>query len=330
MADSTIRKILMLTHLPREPNGYSTGEISRLLESIGHPVNLRTVQRDLIDLECHFPIRHERDAQGSRWAWISDATSLSLPAMSADEALALFMVERYVFELLPPQVTEHLEARFEQARETLNRSDALKNWTEKVLLLSRRPPMTVPRPLGGVLIDCYTSLQRGRCLRIHYAKDTRNEAKQFDFAPLGILIDDEVMYLVGTANEHEKVISLAVHRIRESKLLEKKAIKPKGFKLEEYARESLFDIAESKPTKIRLKIRGRLTRYLMENKLGADQTIMELRDGWSELSVTTKDSSPLRWLLLSWGDKVEVLEPQALRQEFGETLNRAAARYKSN
>lgn len=328
MADTSLRKILMLTHLPRAPGGLTPTELAGLLDDAGHAVNVRTVQRDLLELSGVFPLVSERTGSANRWAWAPDATSLSLPTMTADEALALFLVERYVYELLPPQVAEHLEARFEQARAALNRSDSLKNWTNRVLLLSRTPAMTPPRVSPKVLMDCYSSLQKGLRLQVTYAKDTRGGSKEFDFSPLGMLLDGEVMYLVGMAREHENVISLALHRMQQSMVLSTKARRLSGFRLEDYARESLFDLNRSGAVKLRLKVRGRLARYLVENKLGPDQTMTDLEDGWSEVRVTANDASPLRWWLLSWGDKVEVLGPAPLRREFGKIFKGLAEAYR--
>jgi len=328
VADTSLRKILMLTHLPRAPGGLTPAELGALLDDAGHTVNVRTIQRDLLELSTVFPLVSSRDGAANRWAWAPDATSLSLPTMTADEALALFLVERYVYELLPPQVAEHLEARFDQARDALNRSDSLKNWTNRVLLLSRTPAMTPPRVKPKVLMDCYTALQKGTRLQLTYAKDTRGGAKEFDFSPLGMLLDGEVMYLVGVAREYDNVLSLALHRIQQTLLLEQKARRVSGFRLEDYARESLFDLEKSGSVKLRLKVRGRLARYLTENRLGTDQTMTHLEDGWSEVRVTAQDASPLRWWLLSWGDKVEVLAPASLRKEFGKMFKGLAETYK--
>jgi predicted DNA-binding transcriptional regulator YafY len=54
----------------------------------------------------------------------------------------------------------------------------------------------------------------------------------------------------------------------------------------------------------------------------------DLEDGWSEVRVTANDASPLRWWLLSWGDKVEVLSPAPLRREFGKIFKGLAEAYK--
>jgi predicted DNA-binding transcriptional regulator YafY len=319
MSDTTLRKILILTHLPRFPRGISSSDLARFLSDSGQEVHLRTIQRDLQELSAHFPLISIRSPGKRLWSWSGDATSLIFPNLSADEALALFLVERYVYELLPPQVAEHLESRFDQAREVLNQSAKLKTWTDRVYLLSRSPAMLSPRIEPSVLMKSYEALQKDVRLKLTYAKDTRGGAKDFDFSPLGMLLDGDVMYLVGMAREYENVLSLALHRIQKCELTATRARKLKGFRLEDYARESLFDLAKTGSIKLHLRIRGRLVRYLTENRLGPDQELTRIDEKTAEVRVTTNDASPLRWWLLSWGDKVEVLSPTALRREFAKT-----------
>jgi predicted DNA-binding transcriptional regulator YafY len=327
MADTSLRKILMLSHLPRSPLGICAAELQKFLSDAGHEVHLRTIQRDLQELSTHFPLISTKNNGKHLWSWAEGATSLSLPNMTADEALALFLVERYVYELLPPQVAEHLESRFDQAREVLNQSAKLKTWTDRVYLLSRSPAMLPPKIDPTVLMKSYEGLQKDVRLKLTYAKDTRGGSKEFDFSPLGMLLDGDVMYLVGLAREYEDVVSLALHRIQKCELTATRSRKLKGFRLEDYARESLFDLAKAGSIKLHLRVRGRLVRYLTENRLGSDQELTRINEKTAEVRVTTNDASPLRWWLLSWGDKVEILAPAALRREFAKTAKSLSEMY---
>jgi predicted DNA-binding transcriptional regulator YafY len=327
MADTSLRKVFILTLLPREPIGVSVRNLQKQLSDRGFEIHQRSLQRDLLELSTHFPLISTKTGGKHLWGWSETAISLSLPNMTADEALALFLVERYVYEMLPPQVAEHLESRFDQAREVLNQSAKLKTWTDRVYLLSRSPAMLAPRIDPAVLMKSYEALQKDVRLKLTYAKDTRGGAKDFDFSPLGMLLDGDVMYLVGMAREYENVLSLALHRIQKCELTSTRARKQKGFRLEDYARESLFDLAKTGSIKLHLRVRGRLVRYLTENRLGPDQELTRIDEKTAEVRVTTNDASPLRWWLLSWGDKVEVLGPAALRREFAKTAKSLSEMY---
>lgn len=50
MADASLRLLLLLQHIPREPRYISSQQLYERLEHAGYPVSLRTVQRDLASL----------------------------------------------------------------------------------------------------------------------------------------------------------------------------------------------------------------------------------------------------------------------------------------
>ena len=64
-------------------------------------------------------------------------------------------------------------------------------------------------------------------------------------------------------------------------------------------------------------------------RLAADQVVEEADDDHFRLTATVNDTAQLRWWLLSFGSKVEVLEPVGLREEManqGYWMNRLYAR----
>jgi predicted DNA-binding transcriptional regulator YafY len=59
------------------------------------------------------------------------------------------------------------------------------------------------------------------------------------------------------------------------------------------------------------------------------QRLTELPDGGLELTVTVAGIVEIRPWILSWGDGVEVLEPESLRVSVAEAVRAAAAQYGS-
>lgn len=50
MADSSLRLLLLLQQIPREPRSISSQQLHDRLADAGYTVSLRTVQRDLVSL----------------------------------------------------------------------------------------------------------------------------------------------------------------------------------------------------------------------------------------------------------------------------------------
>jgi predicted DNA-binding transcriptional regulator YafY len=345
--DSCLRKFLMLMHLPRAPaNGKLPSELAELLKDAGQHADLRTIQRDLKKLALSFDLRSEREGTSNRWSWDEQAISASFPAMTKSEALALVLAELYIFELLPPELSSQLEARFQQAKKTLSSESSLKNWTDVVQILPRRPRSTTPQPSEKVLMDCFQALQKNRKIEL-VLKDIR---QPIIFSAEGILLDSGEIYLVGTFNDNElDVRSFSFNQISQSTVLKTKAKRIKGFRLHDYAEAFLntskasawrleeflmselpiMALESTNLLKLELKTRGRLTNHLLRHKFSEDQEVIKIDDEWSMVTISTVNSLALRTWILSWGQEVQVLGPKRFREEICIILTGILERYHS-
>ena len=59
--------------------------------------------------------------------------------------------------------------------------------------------------------------------------------------------------------------------------------------------------------------------HLRETRLSARQTLRYCPDGRVRVTARVRDTQQLRWWLLGFGDLVEVIGPETLREEFAET-----------
>ena len=59
--------------------------------------------------------------------------------------------------------------------------------------------------------------------------------------------------------------------------------------------------------------------HLPLHRLSARQTLRYCPDGRVRVTATVRDTLQLRWWLLGFGEQVEVIGPETLREEFAET-----------
>ena len=132
------------------------------------------------------------------------------------------------------------------------------------------------------------------------------------------MLREGATYVVGTLWNYADVRHFALHRIREAHLLERSCRHPKDFNLDGYIGEQQEFSYPTGAGEIRLKARFQAgaALHLRERRLAQDQRITEESDGWVRVEATVLDTAELRWWLLGFGDGVEVLEPQDLRQDF--------------
>lgn len=69
------------------------------------------------------------------------------------------------------------------------------------------------------------------------------------------------------------------------------------------------------------------TIHLEETPLSDDQRLTEQADGNVLVEATVADTGQLRWWLLGFGGRIEVLEPQGLRDELKDHAVRMVERY---
>ena len=126
MESTSLRRIQVLQHIPRDPGRVSTSEIKEQLDAAGEYVNVRTLQNDLEILSSKFQITSELDGRTNYWFWKAGAEVIDMPGMTPQTALALFMAEQHLSNLMPPDALQALEHHFRKAKEVLRTRSAEK------------------------------------------------------------------------------------------------------------------------------------------------------------------------------------------------------------
>jgi predicted DNA-binding transcriptional regulator YafY len=107
------------------------------------------------------------------------------------------------------------------------------------------------------------------------------------------------------------------------------ARRPTGFSLERYVKKEKFFAYPLNGSRIQLEVlfEKDAVFHLSERPLAKDQRLIPQRDGRVLLQATVRDTLELRWWLLGFGDKVEVVSPNTLREEFKVIAQRMNASY---
>jgi predicted DNA-binding transcriptional regulator YafY len=109
--------------------------------------------------------------------------------------------------------------------------------------------------------------------------------------------------------------------------LDKPALVPEGFDLDAHlAGELSFPVGGDIHLKVLFDNRADVQR-LEESPLATNQKLSERDDGRYELTAKVADTIQLRWWLRGYGERVEVVSPKSLRQEFIEMVKKLSNRY---
>ena len=328
--DTTLRYLAILQSIPREPMQIAVQDLRRKLADRGFKVTVRTIQRDLIKLETHFPLGCQDSQNRYGWCWLRSAGILDIPQLDPRTALTLKFVEQHLRRLLPPSVLSFLSPYLDKADTVLAEAGgpALGRWPNQVRVLSRGQRLLAPKIQEDVLNVIYDALLRGQRFSADYRPRFGTGAvKHYEINPLGLVVRDQVIYLVCCLREYDNLAQFALHRFEGAALLDTPRRTPPGFDLDAYVQSGAFDMVRGDSIHLAALVDDGIAFHLSESALAEDQTLELQPDGRYRLTATVRDTLQLRWWLLGFGEQVEVLEPAALREEFAERVRKLAERY---
>ena len=118
-----------------------------------------------------------------------------------------------------------------------------------------------------------------------------------------------------------------IERIRDVRVTPRAFEPPEGASLERDLRRGWDIISDQPPTDIVLQFSATVADRVLETTWHPLQRTEKAADGTLVWRSTVSGVVEIRLWILSWGDDVEVLEPQDLRDQVRDILERAIARY---
>lgn len=310
------RQWLILKMFPPKAIISTTTLRDRLSTEFGIEVSLRTIQRDLISLEANeFPL----DCDGNNpagWRWRKDAPAFGISNMDPVTALTFKLAENHLERMFPRGTMTVLEPYFKAANERIKQTSesSLSHWPDKIRVVSRNLPMIYPQIADDIMDKVYTAVLEAHRFGATY-RTIEGKIKEHEVNPLGMAFVEGVTYLIATLNEHKNPVLLPLHRMLEVKPTDVPITIPEGFDLDEYVDEELkFPVGDDIKLKAFFSKEFDITR-LRETPISADQKIIKKKEGW-QLQATVSDSYQLRWWIRGYGERVEVLAPKSLREEY--------------
>ena len=316
----------LITLLPRAPEKRSTPELLSRLTAAGHQLTPRSLQRRLASLSLTQPVVCDDRSKPFGWSIASTAPA-NLGIMSTQEALALKLAQRYLGEALPMDVLDDLKQYFQQADVKLKDESLYRAWLGKVRLLPASQLLLKPATARNVLAGAYLGVLRGTVLNATYRQRGADKAKTYDIEPLAIIVRGSVTYLAAVFPWAKDVKLMALHRFSAVRQTEQKIRPPHNFDLDQFIESGALGFGDATVQAVHVRFYDGAGAHLEETPVQADQILKSRDDGEIDLLVTMPVTEQLKWWLLGFGDRAEVLAPTALREELRERLAVAVKRY---
>ena len=311
-------RLTQIQHLLyKNPEGLTTRELAQLCG-----VCVRTIQRDLLDLQSELgvPITEKVDRYG-----IIDGYVLPPVSFSLYEAMALFLASRLVLHQTDEN-NPHIQTALDTLSKVLPQALAGR-LADSINAIRKKPPKSdFIRIFEQVGIAWSTQ----RRMRIHYQSLQSKEAKEWLLAPYFVEMTGVgySTYVIGQASREgrEGIVTFKLDRIRKAELLEESFEIPQGLNLEKLLGSS-WGVIWGEETEVKLKFSQKVARRVKESVWHPSQAIEDLPDGSCLLTVRVGSALEMTPWIRGWGPDVEVLEPQALRDELKNQIRRMAKVY---
>ncbi len=259
----------LLKKIPRYPKRISIEDLFIYLKDEYFEVSRRTIERDLQKLSETFPMAND-GAKPSGWYWLKDATALSLPALTATEALTFKLVKEHLADLMPVSVLTHLEPFFEQAeREFQSLSqNPLQDWPNKIAAVPSSQPLLPPAIDFKVQQAVSEALLHDRQLRLQYQNREEDTPSERIVNPLAMVSRAGIIYLISSAADSPETIRLRLmHRIHNAEVLDVSTLRPDNFDLQAFIDSGQFGFGQGKMLTLKVAFLAETAMHLRDTPL---------------------------------------------------------------
>jgi proteasome accessory factor B len=313
------RRSVRLNNLQELFRGRKAGYTARQLADLTG-VSVRSIQRDLLVLQTESQVPLSEDH--GRY-FLAVEQRLSPMSLTLQEARALLLAPR-LFLRYRDENDPYAASALRQLAEVMP-GPVREQVREAAEAVSRRPLDTEFSRNLSVVTDAWA---RRRVLRLSYRSAGRQRPREVIVDPyfLEPSAAGFATYLIGYSHTHGAMRTFKVERIVSAERL------PQGFELPpdlhvDSLLASAWGIIWGEGHTVKLRFAPTATWRAKESRWHPTQSIEDLPDGGCLMTLTVASLMEVGRWVRGWGDAVEVLEPEELRDELRREAVRLARAY---
>ncbi len=300
----------------------------------------KTVRRDLKAMEGNIfdidVIKQRGEDKKYRYRIEKHATKFRPLLLSPYEVLSLYFIRGFAHFKDIPFMHRHLGEVFNKI--DVSAEEAQKR-TGNEFFKRISSLFILPRELGGKVYtekDQLKSIERiieaainNQACEFYYGKG--DIEKSYKIIPLHFFNYRDAMYILckNITNNENKIITMALHRIKDVHVLEEFFEYPSDFDVSSFFSSNLFNF-EGEKHRIKLKFSPEIKDYILEREWYPNQKEELLKDG----SVILSFENEINLILIGWirgfGSNVMVLQPEELRKEIVRDIKQSLRQYERN
>ena len=293
--------------------------------------SLSTIEKDLATMRLDFdaPIKYSKREKGYHYT----DTNFKLMSVNLNEEhlVALGFVEGFLEEFkFMPIFSEFSDAvdKVLDGLELTKRFNQDYRQVNKFIQIDKSPYYQGKETLSELI----KIISEKRIISIDYQKFGATQGKEYIIHPYLLKEYKNLWYLTGYVESYKSVRTFGIDRIKEFSVQEKRydfiEAEEIGFNADNFFKHCMGITAlNQQPEKISLKFSPQQGNYIKTQPVHPSMHVVQDDEECFQIELELVNNYELRNWILGFGDTVEVLAPQSLRDEIALKVRTAAERY---
>ena len=300
-----------------------------LYGSDGEHISESTIEKDLwamrneSELGYYAPIKYSKEHKG--YYYDADSYSINELSLNEEDLEAIKFAANTLFQFRQVPIFRQYQHAIEKIIDRMNISPDLQ---DEALVKYVQFEQVEANEGSRFLSPILEAIKGKKQLMLHYRKFNSDETKQYLVDPYLLKEYRNRWYLIAHVEEKKEIRTFGLERIRQMETLKSGFTVNADFDPDYFFKHSIgITRAESDPTEILLRFRASEGDYLRSLPLHHSQEIISENESEVLVRLYVLETFELYSLLLSYGERLEVLSPKKTRDRFRQILETAAAAY---
>lgn len=291
-----------------------------------YEVSTKSILRDIDYLknQCDAPIAYDTSKKG----YFYTETNYKMAAINinASDLFAITIAEKVLKQHRNTPIYNNLKSVFKRIEESLPEKVSIHPvWLNNKISVIEGHRTRISPEIWAIIAE---ALQHGHTLSVIYQKPNE-EPGQRKIDPYHLVNFQGEWYLIGRCHLRKKLLTFAVSRIKEAKILSTTFHVPADFDFREFSAHRFGIFSGEECYKVKILFTKEQAPYIMEREWHPSQSISKNGNGSLLFELSTNHLLEIKQWVLSWGAGAEVLEPDNLRQEVRKELTEVLKKYET-
>ena len=176
-----------------------------------------------------------------------------------------------------------------------------------------------PGGLDKTFAQLQQAIAKKHKVNIRYDSLFEGEVIELELSPYHLFYNQRAWYVVGFSSMHKSVRTFKLNRIKELKPTEQFFEDEGDFNVQEYFGKAWSMIPEGRIYDVKLRFLPKVANNVAEVQWHSTQKVTRNGDGSATVEFQVDGLGEISWWILGYGDQVQVLAPEALRNRVLET-----------